>query len=127
MVFFSDSLSRLKHALRVSKDQEVAEALGLSKTAFSERKKRESFPIKEVFELAQQKPELGLDPDWIVTGTSIHTETQDRTEEILLQHYRLMNSQTAKMFLKIAATMSGAAEISSDEITRKLGAASSRK
>jgi transcriptional regulator with XRE-family HTH domain len=68
MDFFSDSLARLKHYLRVSKDQEVAEALGMSKTAFSERKKRSSFPEKELRALAQQRPELGIDVDYVLTG-----------------------------------------------------------
>lgn len=68
MDFFSDSLERIKHYLRVSKDQEVAEALGMSKTAFSERKKRGSFPEKELRALAQQRPELGIDVEYVLHG-----------------------------------------------------------
>lgn len=68
MDLFSDSLARLKHQLRVSKDREVADALGLSPTAFSERKKRGSFPQRELVALAQSKPELGLDVTYILTG-----------------------------------------------------------
>ncbi|MFM9881226.1 MAG: helix-turn-helix domain-containing protein [Burkholderiaceae bacterium] len=66
MNFFSDALSRLKHQLRVSKDQEVAALLGLSKTAFSERKKRGSFPEREVLELAKKRPDL--DAGYVLTG-----------------------------------------------------------
>ena len=68
MDFFSEALVRLKHQLRVSKDGEVAAALGLSKTAFSERKKRGSFPEAELRTLAREKPELGLDPDLVLFG-----------------------------------------------------------
>jgi transcriptional regulator with XRE-family HTH domain len=68
MDFFSDSLERIKHYLRVSKDQEVAEALGMSKTAFSERKKRGSFPEKELRALAQQRPDLGIDVEYVLHG-----------------------------------------------------------
>lgn len=68
MDLFSDSLARLKHYLRVSKDQEVATALGLSKTAFSERKKRNAFPEKELHVLAQQRPDLGIDVTYVLTG-----------------------------------------------------------
>ncbi|MGP1628338.1 MAG: helix-turn-helix domain-containing protein [Giesbergeria sp.] len=68
MNFFSDSLARLKHYLRVSKDQEVATALGLSKTAFSERKKRGAFPEKELRALAQQRPDLGIDVEYVLSG-----------------------------------------------------------
>ena len=70
MNFFSDSLARLKHGLRVSKDQEVADALGLSKTAFSERKKRGSFPEKELHALAAKRPDLGLDVDYVLSGVT---------------------------------------------------------
>lgn len=68
MDLFSDVLSRLKHELRTSKDQEIAAALGMSKTAFSERKKRNSFPEKELYALAATRPDLQLDIAYILTG-----------------------------------------------------------
>lgn len=68
MDLFPDALARLKHALRVSKDGEVAEALGMTRTAFSERKKRGSFPEKELRALTQQRPDLGIDVDYVLTG-----------------------------------------------------------
>lgn len=68
MDLFSDLLLRLKHELRTSKDQEVAAALGLSKTAFSERKKRGSFPERELLALAEARPELGIDTHYVLTG-----------------------------------------------------------
>ncbi len=66
MNFFSVALDRLKHELRVSKDQEVAALLGLSKTAFSERKKRGSFPEREVLELGKLRPDV--DVNYVLTG-----------------------------------------------------------
>lgn len=80
MDFFSDSLLRLKHYLRVSKDQEVANALGLSKTAFSERKKRNSFPEKELRALAQQRPELGIDVEYVLTGGTLSAHERQALE-----------------------------------------------
>ena len=80
MDFFSDSLGRLKHCLRVSKDQEVAAALGLSKTAFSERKKRNSFPEKELRALAQQRPELGIDVEYVLTGGTLSAHERQALE-----------------------------------------------
>jgi len=71
MNFFSDTVARLKHELRVSKDGEVAVALGLSKTAFAERKRRGAFPEKELHALAMQRPDLGLDVHYILTGERI--------------------------------------------------------
>lgn len=78
MDFFSDSLDRLKHELRVSKDGEVASALGMTKTAFSERKKRGSFPEKELRALAAERPEI--DVRYVLTGEreSRQAESQDQ-------------------------------------------------
>lgn len=56
--------------MRVSKDGEVAAALGLSKTAFAERKRRQSFPDKELRSLADTRPDLKLDVDYVLTGMS---------------------------------------------------------
>jgi hypothetical protein len=68
MNFFSESIARLKYELRVSKDGEVATALGLSKTAFAERKRRGAFPEKELYALAEKRSELRLDVLYILTG-----------------------------------------------------------
>jgi hypothetical protein len=117
---FEMQLLRLKEATRTMEDQGVAALLGLSKAAFSDRKKRGSFPTKEVFALASQKPELGLDADWIVTGVSSHFETQVIAERHLVECYRIMNSVDKKALSRFASALSGVAEIPSDKITAKL-------
>jgi hypothetical protein len=124
MNLFDEQVLRLKQATKVTADQDVAALLSMTKAAFSERKKRGSFPTTEVFALAAQRPDLAIDPDWIVTGASVHAAAQDKGESAVLEHYRLMSPQMAKMFLKIAATMSGATEMSGADITQKLAAAS---
>lgn len=68
---FEAALSRLKHALRVSNDTEVASALGMSKTAFAERKRRGSFPDRQLLALAAARPELGLDANYILHGETV--------------------------------------------------------
>jgi transcriptional regulator with XRE-family HTH domain len=70
MNLFLEALSRLKTQLRVGQDKEVAAFLGMSATAFAERKKRESFPERELLALKERRPELGLDIDYIFTGIS---------------------------------------------------------
>lgn len=69
--FFDQPLSRLKKALGVREDQEAALALGMSKAAFSARKTRGSFPEKELRALAQRRPELGIDVEYVLTGASL--------------------------------------------------------
>lgn len=67
-IAFACALGRLKFCLRVSKDKEVADMLGIGEKAFNARKKRNSFPEKKLRALAQRRPELGLDVEWVLTG-----------------------------------------------------------
>ena len=61
---------RLKSALRVKEDQEAAHALGMSKAALSDRKKRNAFPEEKLWALAHRQPELGINPIWVLSGKS---------------------------------------------------------
>lgn len=115
MDIFSDFLNRLKKQVGVSKDKEIAELLGMSVTAFAERKKRGSVPIKEVFDLARQRPSLEIDPDWVVTGVSKKLETDSIAERHLVECYRLMNESDRKTMNRIATALSGINHISQDE------------
>lgn len=73
---FSECLQRLKHELRVSTDKEVAYALGLSKTAFAERKRRGAFPVEKTRVLCALKPHL--DEVFILTGRRLSGEERHR-------------------------------------------------
>jgi len=108
---FEEATNRLKDQLLVRDDKEVADALGIGTTAWAMRKKRESFPTKEVFALAQKRPELGLDPDWIVTGTSKRAEAEGGDETSLLQCYRRMNSHQQHQLRQIALMWAGVMEL----------------
>lgn len=65
---FLSALARLKEQLRVHLDKEVAAALGMTKEAFNSRKVRGSFPEDKLRLLASRRPELKLDPDYVLTG-----------------------------------------------------------
>ena len=107
MIFFEEATLRLKQQLKIVEDRQAAAALGLSASAWKQRKARDSFPVKEVFALAAQRPELGLDPDWIVTGSSSKMETDGKGEASLLQCYRKMNSSQKHQLRQIALLWSG--------------------
>ncbi|KGQ56900.1 repressor protein [Gallibacterium anatis] len=65
---FTDILNRLKTELSVTMDKDVAEFLGMSKTAFAERKRRGVFP-EEALRLADlNHPNLKLNIEYILTG-----------------------------------------------------------
>lgn len=67
-LFFDEALLRLKRQIGTLEDQQVADLLGLKKAAFSARKSRGSFPEKELRALAQQRPELGIDVEYVLHG-----------------------------------------------------------
>lgn len=65
---FEAKLRRLKECAGMSADQEVAAALGMTKSAFSVRKLRDSFPDEKLFVFAAKRPELGIDVTYVLTG-----------------------------------------------------------
>lgn len=65
---FVHVLLRLKEQLGVETDRQAAEALGMSDKAFNARKLRGSFPEDKLFALAAKRPELGIDPQYVLTG-----------------------------------------------------------
>lgn len=66
MTRFEEQLLRLKECLGVSKDVQVAEAIGLSRAAFSNRKQLGSFPEEHVVALKREYPDL--DVMYVLTG-----------------------------------------------------------
>lgn len=68
MNFFKETTMRLKHQLGMQSDKDVAQALGLSPTAFNQRKARNAFPEMELLALIAKRPDLGLDFDYVMLG-----------------------------------------------------------
>lgn len=67
---FDAALLRLKGQIGQTEDQAVASLLGLSKASFSDRKRRGSFPVEKLRALAQQRPDLNIDVDYVITGVA---------------------------------------------------------
>jgi hypothetical protein len=64
---FEASLLRLKAALGVQSDKDVAAALGMSPTALNDRKKRDAFPVDRVRALASS---LNFDAEYVIGGVA---------------------------------------------------------
>lgn len=62
---FIKIVGRIKALLSLRHDQEVAKLLGLTKSAFSERKRRDSLPADKVAILCKNE---SINADWIMTG-----------------------------------------------------------
>ena len=80
MNFFEEATLRLKQQLQKTQDKEIAATLGLSAQSWAGRKKRNSFPEKELRALAQQRPELGIDVEYVLTGGRLTQRERDHLE-----------------------------------------------
>lgn len=80
---FTDKLNRLKTELSLTMDKDVASFLGLTKSAFAERKRRGVFP-EEALRLADlANPHLKLNIEYILTGKKddIHSFLSKHSKE----------------------------------------------
>lgn len=59
----NDILDRLKTALSISSDKDLGEALGVSKAAVSNWRKRNSIDLERVFSVCEH-----INFDWLITG-----------------------------------------------------------
>lgn len=94
---FVDILNRLKLALGVSMDKEVAQFLEVTPTAFAERKKRGSFPDEQLRLIAVKRSDLNLDVDYILTGDSERRKQKQLVQdEYLRKSYEYEQSKRAE-------------------------------
>ena len=112
---FERALLRLKEQLGVYSDQEVSEALGLSKSTFSGRKKRGSFPHQAVLKLARERPEI--DVDYIFTGhrraefervaepPAFYGNTPDAKRQALLRYWGALPPELQAKVLDLSETL----------------------
>jgi len=71
---FDQALLRLKERLGIASDKGVAELLGMGEKALNARKRRGAFPAEKLKALALDKPELGIDVKYVLTGISDELE-----------------------------------------------------
>lgn len=65
---FEAAVLRLKEAAGVRTDREVAALLGMEPSAFNKRKRRGSFPARELEALAAAQPGLQIDVRYVLKG-----------------------------------------------------------
>lgn len=78
MADFHEQLLRLKEALGLAEDQQVADALGMTAQAFSARKGRGSFPEGKVVAAKARFP--ALDVGYVLTGKRSETPSRRALE-----------------------------------------------
>ncbi|EGP03285.1 helix-turn-helix domain-containing protein [Pasteurella multocida] len=83
---FTDIANRLKTELSITMDKDVAEFLGMTKSAFAERKRRDVFPEEALRMADLRHPELKLNLEYILTGKSdIHQRIKELNQRSSLK------------------------------------------
>lgn len=101
---FQARLERLRTALDVREDQEVATVLGMTKAALSARKSRNSFPEKELRALVQQRPDLDIDVEYVLTGATLSAhqrQTQQAARQATLDAAGIDEATRARMLAQL--------------------------
>lgn len=73
---FCGQVERFKEATGVRYTNQLASLLKLTENAFNVRKYRDSFPAKELTTLSYQRPELGIDVQYILFGGKRTTQVE---------------------------------------------------
>lgn len=107
---FDEIALRLKQELKLTKDKELAQALGMGARAWSGRKVRNSFPEDKLYALAAKRPELGIDVQYVLTGVSFQNVAEQ--EHIAYALAKLVPSMGCGF---VISTSYGDLRISSDE------------
>lgn len=83
MIDFNKALLRLKEQAGIQRDKEIAELLGLTDKAFNARKSRGAFPEDKLFALATRRPDLRIDPNYVLHGATAQEVARQKAESML--------------------------------------------
>jgi hypothetical protein len=100
---FEEKLLRLKQELRATEDGDVAKALQMTSAAFSERKRRESFPVDRLFAL-QEGGRPALDVAYVLTGMRLQGHARTSTEATLRVSYERGDEELVRLAERAAQT-----------------------
>ena len=90
---FEQAALRLKEAVSVQTDKDLAGLLGLDVSAYNKRKMRGSFPERELHALARQRPDLGIDVTYVLTGGKLSLDQHLGQERERLRAYSQSSSE----------------------------------
>ncbi|MDD2725396.1 MAG: helix-turn-helix domain-containing protein [Methylovulum sp.] len=100
---FNDVTDRVKKALKIKADYELAERLNMKTTTFNSRKKANSLPYEELLLLSSTE---NLDFNWVLTGEGgMYREEQrrnpisERRAEAIIEMYEALSDAQQKEIL----------------------------
>lgn len=127
MYFFEEAALRLKQQLKVTEDKQAAEILGMTGNAWTMRKRRNTFPEKELRALAQQRPELGIDVDYVLTGQSTQAAAAQMVLNMADRFRQVRGTRSADEFAALLGTtpqtieaIEAKAQLPSSELMKRL-------
>lgn len=105
---FENITMRFKRLMGLTTDIEVANVLGLTQSAFSERKRRNSFPVKALKKFIENDKRKRIkDLRWVLTGSlegyqrtyPLHiADAADRLDEMSHYHQRVIIDLINRMY-----------------------------
>lgn len=124
---FEEAALRLKQQLRVSDDSQAAQAIGMSPRAWAGRKKNDSFPADKLRALVQQRPELGIDVDYVLTGQSTQAAAAQMVLNMADRFRQVRGTRSADEFATLLGTtpqtieaIEAKAQLPSSELMKRL-------
>jgi hypothetical protein len=124
---FVEITDRLKKALKINADYELAEKLGMKATSFNSRKKAQSLPFQEILSLAGTEK---LDYNWLLTGegemlsydgiADSNTLSISKEEEKMITLYRRCSVEQKKDIVKDAEKYARHSDSIEQEIIKKI-------
>jgi hypothetical protein len=103
MNFFDEASLRLKQELKVTEDKQAAELLGLSASAWKQRKTRDSFPEKELWALSAQRRDI--DVTYVLRGVRTYPNEpvfREQRERDLLDNFRVADEAEKVALLRLS-------------------------
>lgn len=120
---FIEITDRLKKALKINADYELAEKLGMKATSFNSRKKAQSLPFQEILSLAGTEK---LDYNWLLTGDGEMMSSDaiaasiTQEEEKMITLYRRCSIEQKKDIVKDAEKYARHSDSIEQEIIKKI-------
>jgi len=125
--YFDDVISRVKKALKIKADYELANRINMKPTAFNSRKKANSLPFEELLVLANSEK---LDFNWVLTGEGemyrigpkINSVSEERAEKFI-ELFDTLNETQQKEILAACAEKKRMNELEQkvDQLEKKVG------
>ena len=107
MYNFIDIMEKLKNKLNISSDSQIAEKLGINRSNFGERKKRNSIPYENLVILCK-KEKISLD---FILNNEKDSMYSNNFKELLINSINILNEKECKYYYHLVESEKAKKEI----------------